>query len=72
MKDYFSTSSYTRFLENNGFHFEPFTIQNSIWRKGNLIVFVSVLETVTMFEVIQGFEKAELNLEVFLTFECTY
>lgn len=72
MKDCFSLTSYTSFLKKNGFEFEPFTIENSIWRNKNKVVFVSVLENITLFELIQGLERAELRLEDFLIFDATF
>ncbi|MDX2189091.1 MAG: hypothetical protein SFY32_04440 [Bacteroidota bacterium] len=68
MKEFYSLAIYTSFLEKNGFKFEPFTIENGIWRKGNIIIFVSVLETVTFFEISQGLERAELDIDEFIVF----
>ncbi|TAG55604.1 MAG: hypothetical protein EAZ27_06705 [Cytophagales bacterium] len=59
-------------MKKNGFEFEPFTIENSIWRNKNKVVFVSVLENITLFELIQGLERAELRLEDFLIFDATF
>lgn len=68
MNTYYSLRIYTSFLEKNGFSFELFTIENSIWQKDDKIIFVSVLDTVSIIEISQGLERAELSMEDFLKF----